>query len=347
MIYGNDGGYGNNKGATLKHGVSLIASQAAYVTRQVAPGTDVDGQADTDVQLVEFDDKAMAVGLGAYRYGDMVGDMDTNRLATGTREVKSIFYAGLADHFQTPKALAAEPLDVYMALPASLLQTKGQRDETQKQVAQWMVGDHAWMGWDCEWSATVASVNVVSQAGAALFDYILDEDGEYVLDNLADARGSVGVLSFGHNTLEYMVIESLKQNYALSGSALIGVNVLLDQIRVGSVRSRQQTDVLLRNDALNGSLSNAIGPWSDMIRAKLREVWRNQYEGFGLVIMVGGGALLARSEIESIFRCRVYVPDEPLTSIASGALKMGVKQQNDEEEKSTTSRKKTRSKKTT
>lgn len=314
-----DAGFGNLK-VWNGSGGTILASHAA-----IAKGgnryEDVYGEDDDGVQLIEFGDSQIYAGLGAHRYGRSLGDLSFERITGGSDEMRALFYAALSAHFGTTRKAKGE-YHMCLQLPVGLMKADNHAD-TQAQMNEWLLGDHEWMAWDQKFKLSISGVSVQSQAAGAVFDHMFDLKGGMIDDHVSDLNGTVGVISIGYNTLELMVLEYGQPVHSMTVSEFSGVSELLRIIDQGK-RGLHRTDVMLRNSYLNGEVDAAIPAWAAQVRSRINAVWREQLANFDAVIMVGGGSILLKDNLRSMFKCKVITPDDPILSIARGGYKKGV-----------------------
>jgi hypothetical protein len=77
----------------------------------------------------------------------------------------------------------------------------------------------------------------------------------------------------------------------------------------------------LDKDVMKRSLEN----WSQRVTGAIESRWGQYFKRFAAVLVVGGGAELLRPYIESKFRGKAIVLDEPVMSISHGLYKMALK----------------------
>ena len=93
---------------------------------------------------------------------------------------------------------------------------------------------------------SVQSVDVTSQAAGAMFDYFLDEQGEFIPARKPDYKKEIGIVSVGMNTLELLVIRNGAPVERFLASETAGVRRLLEIIDPSGLYSRGELDTQLR-----------------------------------------------------------------------------------------------------
>jgi hypothetical protein len=183
----------------------------------------------------------------------------------------------------------------------------------------WLTGSHTWQANDAAHTVTIDQVLVTSQATAALYDYVLDENGRFLPDRAASLHEEVGVVSVGFNTLELMVIRDKRPVARFTGGSKHGVRTLLQAMNGPNTYSLGELDDRLRAGLAEGA---ALDLWLSRVSGQIEKQWGDRWRGFAQVILVGGGALLLRNQLSGYFRGKCVIPDEPVLAVARGLYKL-------------------------
>jgi len=268
---------------------------------------------------IGFDGGEFFVGPGAHDWGRSVENLDYDRL-TGTPEMRALFYAALTPLVKgQPQKLPLQGLQVTVGLPIEALDA-----ETVGALKGWMVGKHKWAADDVNYAATVDEVKCTSQPVGALFDYLMDDDGRFIAERKKAFRGEAGIISIGHSTVELLGVRDRTPVQKWTRGATLGVQRLLDIVRGEQPYSRGEIDERLRAGKLE--IGKALPVWWSEVAGHLDREWGRDWKRFVVVIMVGGGAILLREQLERKFGTRLYLPDQPVMSISRGLWKLGMSQ---------------------
>ena len=312
MIYlGFDPGYGNTKLYGDDGGLVLPSHVAV---KQNGRLTRMEGMVRRRPPLaVTLAEHSFYVGGGAHDWGAPVESMDYTRL-TGSPEVRATLYAALTEYQKQYGAITA-PITLMVGLPQGALGSGRQVGA----VKQWLLGDHRWRAGGEEQAVTIAEVLVTAQATGALYDYVLDGDGRLHPERAGHMQQELGVVSLGFNTLELMVIRDRKPVERLTVGSKHGVRRLLQGMAHSASYSMGELDDRLRSGHVE---EGARALWLTHVVGQLEQAWGGDWRRFAQVVVVGGGALLLRSELTAHFRGRCYLPDEPVLAVARGMWRM-------------------------
>ena len=320
-ILSNDFGNGNIKTFDERDGGTLLANHSALAQGSIRY-EDVYEEDGDSVQLIEFNGAQIYAGLGAHRYGKSLGDLSYERITQGTDEMRSVLYAAWSNHFKTPRRTRGE-YSICVQLPVSLMQA-GNAADTKSKIESWLLGEHAWMSWDQEFSLSIGEVTLQSQAGAAVFDHVFDLKGQPVDENLSLLSGEIAVISVGMGTVEGMVLDYGQPMHNLTFSTRVGVSELLSMLD-GGRRGLHRADAMLRAGRYNGKLDSSVPQWASQVRAHIMQRWAAQMGNFDAAIFVGGGIQYVKDQLRDMFTCRVVMADDPIMSIARGGYKKGTR----------------------
>jgi hypothetical protein len=287
------------------------------------------GQAITDLagfkkkiapQRIRFDGTAwFYVGLNAHDWGIKIESLDYDRL-NGVSETKAILYAGVTLYMRQAGGLP-NPIRLTVGLPQEPL-AGPDKDTIIGSVRRWLTGVHTWLSDDKPYEVTVESVKATSQPAGALFDYLLDEAGQFIPARKPNFKKEIGVISVGFNTLEALALSNREVVPALTTGRTVGVRRLLEIIDPGHIYSLDELDSKLRNGTLEG-VAEALPLWQREVTGVLEKAWGSRWRGFAAVLLVGGGVELLKETLPYGFNGKAFVPDEPVLSIARGLRKLG------------------------
>ena len=310
---GLDWGAGNVKLWTEGGGV-VLPSQVAVAADGIQGGKAAGLRQSERPMVVRTNGHRFYVGMGAHDWGRPIENLDDGRFGIGAPELRALTYGARS-------TLGAWDYkdEVWVGVPQSALSA-----EMAGAIRGWLRGEHVWyMGEpdnECQLAWRVEDVTVTSQAAAALFDFLLDDAGQFIPERKGLYKQEVGVLSVGMNTLEGLVIEAghVKDRFTFSDSA--GVRRLLEFVDPRGLYSRGELDTQLRAGAL--ALDRALPVWASEVMGRLEEHWGRAARRFATAVVVGGGASMLFSSLTMALDGRVWVPDDPVRAVARGLWKM-------------------------
>jgi hypothetical protein len=305
--YGNTKIYGDGGGLALPSHVAI--KQNGHLGRMEGM------QLRRPPLAVTVDERAFYVGAGAHDWGVPVESLDYTRLS-GSPEVRATLYAALSQ-YQRRQGAVTSPISLIVGLPLGALGDEGR--SIGAEMKAWLSGSHTWQANETTHHITIDQVLVTSQATAALYDYILDENGRFLPDRAASLHEEVGVVSVGFNTLELMVIRDKRPVARFTGGSKHGVRTLLQAMNGPNAYSLGELDDRLRAGLADGA---ALDLWLSGVSGQIEKQWGDRWRGFAQVILVGGGALLLRSQLSGYFRGKSHLPDEPVLAVARGLYKL-------------------------
>ena len=265
------------------------------------------------------------VGPEAHDWGRAVENLDYDRL-TGTPEMQALFYGALSEYARRHGNEAlTQPLRIIVGLPLEPLAGEEGQDNV-KAVKRWLTGTHSWEaevnGKPLAFTVRVEEVKVTSQPVGALFDYILNEQGQFVPGRKGVLKQEVGVVSIGFNTLELLVVRDRRPVPDLAHGAKVGVRRLLNLADGEGYYTLGQLDAALRRGNLD--IGRALPVWEQEIWGVVEEWWGDAWRRFAAVLVVGGGAILLRKSLLRRFGGKAVVLPDPVLSIARGLYKLAV-----------------------
>lgn len=273
--------------------------------------------------------RPMYVGDTAAFYGRVVENIALDR-QTGTPAMRAVLYSALTEHIKQHGSFDAKadeahvhgliPLVLGVALPNQLL-LGNDATNTKKAVRAWLEGLHEWKADGRAHRAYVAHVVVTSQAVSAMFDYLLDDTGQFFNGRSAKFKaGQVGVLSLGFGTVEGAVLSRGDIVPDATKGADIGIAELLRDEYPNQNLAELEPD--LRKGFLRLSASAretyAQSLWSWVSRQLWRgERWRNM----DVVYVVGGGVHLVGKDLSKKVSSATLA-EEPVLAVSRGQHKL-------------------------
>ncbi len=255
------------------------------------------------------------VGLGAHDWGRPIENMDYDRLSGP--EMQALFYGALSRYDDLPEAFDT----VAVGLPIETLSGEEARDNAAA-VRNWLKGQHAWQVDGVAHQITIERVLLTPQPVAALFDYVLDMEGRFIPERKQVLKRETGVISIGFNTIELLVIRDKAPVERFTTGNTSGVRRLLELVNAGHLYSLGELDAKLRTGQLD--YKDALPVWSREISGEIERRWGAAYRRFEKIILVGGGAKLLQNDMEKRFGGKLWLPDQPVLSIAQGLYKMAL-----------------------
>jgi hypothetical protein len=264
------------------------------------------------------------VGTGAHQWGRPLETLDNSRFR-GSPGIAALFYAGLEYRLREQDARLSRIEKAYVGLPQQAAAEPGLTDD----VKAWLEGEHSWRVDDGpEHHLSLRQVRVTTQPVAALFDYLLTDAGEFAAGRRGDFAHEVGIISIGMSTVEMLVVKEGRPVPRFTHAENAGVRRLLELLDPRRHYSRGELDDRLRAGEFNGQLDDVLTVWGSEITGLIEQHWESggqTWERFAAVIVVGGGALLLRHQLNRKFAGKAYIPEDPVLAIARGLWKMAVK----------------------
>jgi len=314
-ILGFDPGMGAIKLYGAAGGVELPSQVATNGTKRLAHFTGLSKRAappEVHTAVGSF-----YVGLGAHDYGRPVENLDYDRL-TGSPEMRALFYGAL-DAFGKKFGLDSGEMTVAVGLPIETLSGE-QAGANAGAVREWLRGEHRWRVDEEERRARIGTVLITPQPVGALFDYVLDEAGEFIKERKSALAKEVGVISIGFNTIELLVIRDKAPVERFTTGNTSGVRRLLELVNRNGLYSLGELDAQLRAGKL--SIQEALPVWEREVGGEIEKCWGQAYRRFERVIVVGGGAILLSKSVADRFGAKAFVPDQPVLATARGLYKL-------------------------
>jgi len=209
-----------------------------------------------------------------------------------------------------------------VGLPQSAL-TEDAAKQTAHGLRSWLRTEHTWHADGLRYSANITDVKTTSQTVGALFDYLLDDAGEYIPARKTEFKREIAVVSIGMNTLELQVTEAGTIKQRFTDSETLGVRRLLELCDPQGYYSRGELDAALRARTLD--YRGELDVWASEITGRLEQRWGKALRRFARVIVVGGGALLLQQALTTQFEGREWIPTDPLMAVARGLHKFSLR----------------------
>lgn len=266
---------------------------------------------------IEQNGQSFYVDLGAHDWGRPIEAHDYERL-NGTPEMRALF-CGALTRYMDQYGACEQPLRLTVGMPIETLTG----DEAQTNIAalnRWLKGEQTWRADDRALHVHIAEVKVTSQAAGALFDYLLDETGQFIPARKAHFKSEVGIVSIGFNTLELLLVRDRAPVQRFTVGATVGVRRLLELVNTEKLYSLGELDTLLRAGRLD--VSHAIPIWAREIAGVIENRWGTAWRRFAAVLVVGGGALLLKDSALLQFNGKAIIPADPVQAIARGLYKL-------------------------
>lgn len=308
---GVDFGAGNMK-RFGEGGAVVLPSQAATVQGETM-GRSAGLRSRKAPTVIGLDGARFYVGAGAHDWGRPVENLADERFVSGSPELRALVYAALAGMPED------QSLHVVVGLPQSALGAD-EAAGTAAAVKGWLTGAHAWTVDGVQRCANVERVTVASQVAGALFDYLLDDAGQFVPGRRAHFRQEIGVVSVGMNTLEMLVVRDGAPVERFTDSRTAGVRRLLDLVDPQGLYSRGELDEQLRGGSLD--VRSALPVWGAEVAGHIERAWGKAFRRFAAVLIVGGGAILLDGQLVGLFNGRSVVLPEPVVAVARGLWKL-------------------------
>ncbi len=340
IMLGEDLGMGANKLWGAAGGLQIVSQVSSNGGRQISEGM-VGLRSHKRPMMISSEWGSFYAGDGAHEYGRPVENLDFERL-TGAPEMRALVYAGWAQYLKlygsfgmTPATHVAgvvgtglTPIRLMVGLPLQMM-VGAQAKAYQAGVRNWLKGVHTFEADGVPHQVEVAQVRLTSQPVGALFDYVLDGQGQIQPERAEAMLDEVGVISVGFNTLELLVVKDQGAVERFTSGATSGVRRLLELMNRDSLYSLGELDGLLRTGRLHSlydgrQLKQAMPIWAREVNGEIEKRWGQSFKRFVRVLIVGGGAMLLKEALTAQFGAKAWVPNEPVMSIARGLWKLSV-----------------------
>jgi hypothetical protein len=223
IILGEDLGMGANKIYGIPGGVEVPSQVSVNGAHQA---TKMLGLRSKKPPLhVETEQGSFYIGGGAHDWGHPIENLDYDRLI-GAPEMRALFCGSLTRYMQDYGSLDGD-ITLTVGMPLEPL-TGDDAQKNVRAVRHWMKGSHYWEADGQPYEVHIQDVKVTSQPVGALFDYLLDEQGEFVPQRKAAFGKEVGIISVGFNTVELLVVRNKQPVQRFTAGTTAGVRRLLE-----------------------------------------------------------------------------------------------------------------------
>lgn len=260
------------------------------------------------------------VGDNAVYFGQLLENLGHER-QTGTPEMRAVLYYALS-RYQQEHGAFRKPLRMAVALPNQFL--SGDDAERNRQQARWMEGDHEWKADGVPYQVSIAEARPTTQGSAAMFDYLLNERGEWIPHRKDHFKKEIGVISVGFDTVELTVVQNMGPFYSLTRGEKVGARELLRLYDPAGNYSLGELEPLLRAGSLD--VSSHLPVWERKVTGFIESVWKTRWRRFAAVVIVGGGVILLRNTLPHYFNGKAFVPDDPVLAVSRGLHKLMLNQ---------------------
>jgi hypothetical protein len=262
----------------------------------------------------------MYVGDTAAFFGRPVENLNHDR-QTGTPEMRVVLYQALTVYQQQYGKLT-QPIRMGLALPNQFL--SGEAAELNKNAARWVQAEHEWQADGENYKAVIADVKLTTQGSAALFDYLLDEHGDWLPSRKEQFRKEIGVISVGFDTVELTVVQNKAIFPRFTRGEKVGARRLLRLYDPNNHYALGELEPLLRTGALD--VQEHLPVWAREVTGFIENVWGNQWRRFAAIVIVGGGAILLKDTLPQHFNGKAAIPETPTLAVARGLYKLMLNQ---------------------
>ena len=269
---------------------------------------------------------AYYVGEDAHLFGSAVDNLSLGRFIDKNDSfnmMEVLLCGALNKHYDTYGELEGSTT-VMVALPIEMTQDATAK-ATAAHIRKWIVGTHKWQSGGKDRSISIIQAKITTQPVGALLDYGMDISGATHKERRTAARGSVGVISVGFNTLEVMALSGMRVLSDLSSGKQIGARSMLKHLHSEGWTFGVLNDKLrhgtLRAKSGKRDVNTLLAEWANSVTGEIDATWRTVWETFDIIIIVGGGAILLKEELDKHFQGHAYFSDVPVMSIARGLYK--------------------------
>jgi len=312
---GEDLGMGANKLFGAAGGLQVLSHVATSTGQRL--GNAVGLRQRTRPLEIETGHGPFYVGDGAHDYGRPVENLDFDRL-TGAPEMRALLYGSMT-RYQQQYGPIRQPIVMMVGLPLQMMSGEMAK-EYANQVRNWLKGTHTWNADGQDQRVEIVEVRLTPQPVGALFDYILDENGNLIQERAGLLKQEVGIISVGFNTVELLVVHNRAPVENFTAGQTLGVRRLLERLNPNEAYSMGELDSALR--AGNLDISKDLPVWAQQVNGGIEKRWGTAARRFTRVLIVGGGALLLKEALTRQFAGKAIVLDDPVLSIARGLYKL-------------------------
>ena len=312
---GEDLGMGANKLFGASGGLQVLSQVATSSGKRL--GNAVGLRQRTRPLEIQTEHGAFYIGEGAHDYGRPVENLDFDRLI-GAPEMRALLYGSLT-RYQQQYGPIVLPIVMMVGLPLQMM-SGDLAKEYANQVRNWLKGMHTWQADGQEQGVEIVEVKLTPQPVGALFDYMLDENGNFIQARAGLLKQEIGIVSVGFNTVELLVVHNHAPVENFTAGQTLGVRRLLELLNHDEAYSMGELDSALR--AGNLDISAALSVWARQVNGGIEKRWGAAARRFSRVLVVGGGALLLKETLTRQFAGKAIVLEDPVLAIARGLYKL-------------------------
>ncbi len=200
---GEDMGMGANKLFGASGGLQVLSQVATSSGKRL--GNTVGLRQRARPLEIKTEHGAFYIGEGAHDYGRPVENLDFDRLI-GAPEMRALLYGSLT-RYQQQYGPIALPIVMMVGLPLQMM-SGDLAKEYANQARNWLKGMHTWQADGQEQGVEIVEVKLTPQPVGALFDYMLDESGNFIQERASLLKQEIGIVSVGFNTVELLVVHN-------------------------------------------------------------------------------------------------------------------------------------------
>ena len=308
-----DPGFGNIKLYGPLGGLAMQSAVSVGVREQV--GRMAGLRAAKRPLCIETTAGVFYVGPNAHDWGRPVENLDLDRL-TGAPELMALFYGALSQY-----GLSEAPVHLIVGLPIHVL-IGPDVQATQHAVRSALRGTHTWVFDGQEQTIQIVSLRLTSQPVGAMFDYLLDDEGQMYATRQSAFRGEIGIVGIGMNTLDLLVVRGGAPVQRFTAGETLGVRRLLDLAGWDKSLSLAERDSLLRSGRL--PVGDMVPVWQSEVLGFIESQWGEAFRRFDAIIATGGGSLLLQETLTRRYKDRLHISDDAIIATARGLHKYGL-----------------------
>ncbi len=305
-----DPGFGNTKLYGQEGGVMLPSSVSATSATGALRMAGL--RAAKPPLLIETSAGSFAVGEHAHDWGRPVENLDLDRL-TASPETMALFYGVL-----TKYDVASPQISLVIGLPISATIDPASQ-EILSTIRSSFRGNHTWLADGQTRAAGVDRVRVTSQPVGAMFDYLLDEEGNMSASRQIALKGEIGIVGIGMNTVDLLVVRNGAAVRRFAAGQKLGVRRLLELSAQRHLYSLAELDGQLRTRSLD--VFGAQRVWQSEVIGFIERCWGDAHRRFSAVVASGGGSIYLREALLRRFRDKLFVADDCVMSTVRGLYK--------------------------
>lgn len=337
---GLDPGFGNVTAANVNGKVNVVTKPSVVGVGTMDTGAlnvaGVTKSRRTDVPtVVGFDGIEYLVGQGVSEHARPIERMDLNRFSDSP-ELRSLIYATVGQVLPGNKANVA----LAIGLPVEVLQNKSIAGSIERDMRNWLLGDHSFAIDGDIYSIDIVGLRVdIAQPLASWFNWGLDNTGKWNRP-VSDAKAPSLIIDLGFNTLDVIAISSGRISSRYTGGETLGMRraseMLLDILgrKYGISMSLHEADDLIqavvnRRSAtvyvggkpvnVDNEAQQSINSLSSLVLRFIDQKVDNATQ-FN-IILTGGGVLALGRDLLTEYPGAVVI-DNPLESNAIGLAKL-------------------------